>query len=429
MEGSGISGSRESWPDAARKRLRVLANTAVSVPLGLGGQSILWKNLLEWKYVQEHLQDFEELLEIVHWIFFLATIVALVLFCTLYTMKAALCRNVVLAEFRHPLRCNFFAGPCIALCMLALSKPLQDSEDFDHHQTVLRVLWYASLVYQILLGLLVYHRWLYTSSALDLAATPYLLSLVSWFLLSALGTPAAIDDHSGLPLRAMCFGIGCFFSLFTYPFVLLGIHAKRAPSPALFLIIAPPAVAAIALSGLAGEVNSAVEAIFGSVVFFLLLLLRSGPVILARPVAQGVYWAYVFPTAAVATLSMRVDAKHRTRSTEVLTIALVSLALLAFFLVASRMAAFTLQVWRGHEHWSDPLAMAAEVAPEAAPPPEAAQKSKVDGDARVFSPATAGAVSSVVTLVELENLVARLDNLEAAVNRNQSKLGTYRLAL
>merc|ERR1719221_1656084 len=106
----------------------------------------------------------------------------------------------------------------------------------------------------------------------------------------------------------MCFGVGSFFSLFYYPFILLGIYAGRTEpgSPALFLMVAPISVAGIGLIGLCGGITPATEGMFGIAFFIKLLLVRGGPKILQRPSVFGTYWAYVFPNAALASLSIQI---------------------------------------------------------------------------------------------------------------------------
>lgn len=161
-------------------------------------------------------------------------------------------------------------------------------------------------------------------------------------------------------MREMCFGVGSFFAVFTYPFILAGIYGGRtqAGTPASFLIIAPPSVAGISIFGINGGYHSAAGALFGCVVFLFSLLLRMGPKILAPPRLLGINWAYIFPQAAMSILAIKTAEHFKSRAMNIIALLLSSVATLAIVIVAVRLGIHGWQVFRGKDVWQDPLVAA-----------------------------------------------------------------------
>lgn len=342
----GISSGPDRWA-----WLRSFPNTAVGISLGLGGQAILWKALCAWPL----LDGAAGFVEAVQWAFWVACAAALALFAGIYAAKCVRHREVMWAEYYHPVRANFFCGPCISLCFIALALPPSlDGLAFQ------QAAWTLAFFYQSLAALVIYRRWLYDTSTSDLAAAPYLMSVVPWFLLSALSSLAEIDVAAGLPLAAMCFGVGALFTTFLYPFVLLGIHCGRtvAGSPPLFLMLASPSAAGMALIPLTGGISAASEALFGMVLFLFCLLLCNKPSLMARPAVLGVYWAYVFPASALAALAVLIAADRQTLLADVIAVALAAFAVVTVAGVFVRMSAHQYLVCMGKDVWSDPVVLA-----------------------------------------------------------------------
>merc|ERR1712038_105645 len=111
----------------------------------------------------------------------------------------------------------------------------------------LRVMWVACFAIKFLLDQIIYHRWLYSKTrSLVLSQTPYLLSIVGWFFLSSLASKACMEEWTGFPLASMCFGVGTFFAVIVYVDIFNNIPRVKVSRghPAMFLILAPPSVAA-----------------------------------------------------------------------------------------------------------------------------------------------------------------------------------------
>eukprot|EP00930_Biecheleria_cincta_P071517 TRINITY_DN5900_c0_g1_i1.p1 TRINITY_DN5900_c0_g1~~TRINITY_DN5900_c0_g1_i1.p1 ORF type:complete len:453 (+),score=71.91 TRINITY_DN5900_c0_g1_i1:26-1360(+) len=413
-------------------KLRNFPNAAVGIALGLGGQTLLWKSLSKWP----PLADVADIAKAIQWVFWVACVTTLAAFLIAFAAKMFFHWDVVRKEAYHPVRVNFFLGPVIALCMLSMGLPpsLGPQEEF------LQAMWTIAFFYQCSATLVIYHRWLYVLSASVTASAPYLLSIVTWFLLCAMGGPAGIDQACGMPLRAMCFGVGTFFAVLIYPLILLGIHAGQteAGSPALFLMLAPLSVAGNGIIGLSGGVTPSSQALFGAVLFMFFFLVRSAPKICARPAVLGIYWAYVFPVAAMAMLSISIASGQKSAVSEGIAAALSIVAIIAFLMVMARMTAHMVNVCREKDTWTDPVVMAmdkakaeaaAAAATQGASAMEEGSQSQEPAKTQADKPTDKSPVSGTVveadkptdkspvsgTVVEAGELVRRLGELETIV--------------
>ena len=342
--------------------LRRFPNTSIGIALGLAGNSILWEHLSQAQFARDALGK-DELVN-ANWFFWCAGLVVFTVVIIVYTCKAVLHRDVVLAECRHPVRCHFFNGPHIAMLMLSLGTPMA-----ARNATLLRVVWVVAAVLQCVLVQTFYARWLFSKTAtLAVARPPYLLSTVGWFLLSSLGSAVNLDGAWHLPLPLWVFGAGVAM----YVLVVIGVFMSIASTPtekgqpALFLLVAPSSVASIALVPLNGGVfGPASSAIFGYNLLIVMVLLRLSPQFATKPVLLGTYWAYVFPLAALAASSVRYATIGRPSGTETapaeaIAWVLVSVASLMLLSVFLRMLWHQVQVMRGHERWDDPIARACD---------------------------------------------------------------------
>jgi tellurite resistance protein len=319
---------------------------------------MLWKFLTLWKI----LEDGRSVVEGIQFFWWGTCVATYFIFVLMITTKTVLYPDVFKAEVKHPVRFNFFCGPIIGLCMLMIAMP----PAFGQQLVVLQIMWTTAFFCQAAASLVIYHRWLVSSNVHETAASPYILSLISWFLLSAAGTPADIDSAGGLPLRAMCFGVGSFFAVFTYPFILSGIYGgrTRAGTPASFLIIAPPSVAGMSIIGINGGYHSAAGALLGCAMAFFLLLVRMGPQILAPPRLLGVNWTYIFSQAAMSILAIQIAEHFKSTAISILALLLSSCATLVILIVAIRLGIHAWQVSRGTDVWEDPLVAAVSQNPQ-----------------------------------------------------------------
>jgi tellurite resistance protein TehA-like permease len=198
------------------------------------------------------------------------------------------------------------------------------------------------------------------SSSLSCCAKPqFLLSTVGWFLLAVLGQIAEIEQDWGLALPSFCFGAGTMLYIIV---VIVLFHRSKFDrhSPALFLLIAPPSVAVIALDKFDEdntEFSVAAEFVLGWCLVVVLLLFRLGQNIIMRPPVLGAYWAYVFPLSGLASATIRYARTLESIASEVMATVFLVVAVLALVIVLCRLCIHSYVVLRGRDEWADPLLM------------------------------------------------------------------------
>ena len=336
--------------------LRHFPNTAIGVVLGISGHAVLWRILDITPFSHDTLGG---VARSANWFFWLTGLATYGLVATAYALKALLHRDVVRAEFVHPIRSHFFNGPHIAALMLALGAPPE-----ARAVRFLRAVWVLAAASQGALTQTFYARWLFSDEAgLVAAKPPYLLSTVGWFLLTTLGQAAGLEEAWHLPLPSWTFGSGV--AMYSLVFISIFQGMRNSPgergSPALFLLVAPSSVAALGLAGFNGGVfGGPSAALLGFNITMILVLMKLGPKLLAKPAVFGIYWAYVFPLAAVAACAVRqADAMQmgsRPVVAEVFAWIMVGIADLMLGLVFLRMTWHQVGVMRGKETWGCPIA-------------------------------------------------------------------------
>lgn len=265
--------------------------------MGLGGHCVMWKQL--------HLAAFAQTPVMLVWALWLSGAASLCLFSLAFLLKIGLHKQRVKAEWEDAGRSQFFNAPNLAAMLLAKASPPS-----LERVGVLQAIWVIAACWQLTLTLLFYHRWMYDGDrSMDSASTPYLLSVVGWFILAVLGSPdcARVDELTGVSLTHFVFGVGSFFAIITYItlFQTFDRGHTAAGAPALFLVIAPIAIASIALAQVGGnqydgggsggpsvrefrgDFGGPSQALLGIAVFLLLVLVRVGPTILAQPNVFG----------------------------------------------------------------------------------------------------------------------------------------------
>lgn len=184
-------------------------------------------------------------------------------------------------------------------------------------------------------------------AGVDHATPPYLLSTVGWPLLSSLAVDLDIEREWGAPLAAWTLGPGVVFYGLCFASILQA-NATARGEPSLFLLMAPPSAASVAMG-----CGAASDGAFGFAFLLFVVVLRVGPVFLRRPEILGAYWAYTFPLAALATAATH--CAKCGRAPEALAWALSSAALAMVVLVAGRMGLHAARVAAGADSWPDPL--------------------------------------------------------------------------
>lgn len=323
--------------------IRRFPNTAFAVVLGLGGNSILWKLMHATPFTSQFAPV------AMNYIFWLSGIAFLVVFSTMYVVKAYTHFDIVCEEWHDPVRCNFMNVPNLGLMMLAIGAP----QDLSN-PVCLNVIWAFSFLWQSTLTHQIYYRWMFASQSP--AALPNLLSVVGWFFLTILSNEATIVDDVGIGLNFFCFGIGTFFSSVVYMSIMQNLHQTNMQgTPATFLLCAPISVASLALEGLTGGYGGISKSILGVAIFLAIIIFSAGPHIRADPGIMGQYWAYTFPPSALAASAINNAKVEDSVFSKVVAWVAIVVAVFCLLFAATRMLLFQYEVSRGSKFWKDPL--------------------------------------------------------------------------
>ncbi|KAL7550894.1 hypothetical protein ACHAWF_014090 [Thalassiosira exigua] len=299
-----------------------MPNTAFGIPMGLAGHAIMWKTLRDAQFVnQKSPHETMVILNIAAW-YLSVSVAAFLLACYMYKVLTSFA--LAKAEYLNETRCHFFNAPNLVYMMLLIGLP-------EHLETS---------------G--------YT------AKPQSLMSTVGWFFLAILGQSCNIRAEWGIGLPQMCFGAGFMLYIDITIFIFGKLHENKGMkgSAAMFLLIAPPSVGVVSLDMLndgASDFSTVGEMLLGWVLVLLLLLCRLGPILWRQPSVLGEYWAYVFPISAAATATIRYASALNSKSTEVLALIMIIMAIVSFLLVLVRMTFHIYRCVRKQGQYGDPL--------------------------------------------------------------------------
>ena len=376
-----------------------MPNTAFGIPMGLGGHAIVWKSAAK---VMEstnnsNFNNFASTANIMNIIVWISSLVVLCIVGICYIYKLAYNFEYVQKEWRCPTRTHFMNGPHLTLLMLGIGIPQYITDIVGMTPTGLRIVWTTAFISQLVITQFMYEHWFFdekqppspstttavgsnhhphhhgSSRRLSCARPQFLLSTVGWFLLSVLGSICRLNEVWGINLPAFCLGAGSML----YMMVIMNIfndhnasnskeNVIKRGSPALFLLIAPPSVAVVAIDMLTveayddGQQESSFsivsQIILGWCLLIVILLIRLGPIITKRPPVLGIYWAYVFPSSALASALLRYASVTDTGSSYILAVVFVILSFLALIIVFCRTIYHCIKCMMvKDESWGDPL--------------------------------------------------------------------------
>jgi len=345
-------------------------NTGFGLSLGICGTAVLWRAVAD--------SPRNPIGEEINWFFWFLGIVSLGFTFITYVFKAtdARTRWMVSREWKHPIRRYFFTGPHLSVLMLCLAAPQSALSS-----SARRTCWVLCFFVQSALAIRNYRGWMYSGYAnLGKAGTPYLLSVIGWFLLCVLANQERLLDDWQIDMASFCFGIGSFFYTLSLFSIFLRMHKdtdnelpvlgpllktedtvqsiSKCSTPAHFLILAPASVGAIGLSGFSEppDFGRGSRCIFGYALLMLFVLVSTSTGFKERPAVFGSYWPYVFPTAALATCGVKYHDSQGSVPSEVLAWFLIGVNCIALFGVVCReLIMHNMRVCCGNGRWADPL--------------------------------------------------------------------------
>ncbi len=213
----------------------------------------------------------------------------------LYGAKTVRHPAAAAAEFRHPIRVNFFPGVSISFLLLAIA--FTEAGLFD----LARVLWWIGAPLHLVLLLVILHRWFHNACHVHSFNPAWFIPVVGPILVPVVGVRYAHPEISWF-----FFAVGL-----VYWIVLMAVLANRVffheplPGkllPTLFILIAPPAVGFIAYVKMTGALDAFARILFYFGLFTGLMLLTMLDRFRRVPYFVS-WWGYTFPLDAL-TLSL-----------------------------------------------------------------------------------------------------------------------------
>ncbi|MFW7414340.1 SLAC1 anion channel family protein [Demequina sp. SO4-18] len=270
-------------PDVSRPSVAHLPVGAFAMVMGIGGLAAAWNRASDAWPVPGAIGA------VLAW----TAVAVLAALLIAYGVKTVRHPQVVAAEWRHPIRTAFTATIPIATLVTAVG--LQ-----PHHGPTSAVLWWAGAGTMLLVSVWVIRTWSTDAQLTHVHVHP------AWFIpvVGNLVVPLAGVEHAPVDISWFFFGVGILYWLGLLPIVLtrLFVHGVIPPrlAPTLAIMVAPPAVAAIAWVRLGGEWSDPLGRILLAVTLFNMITLAvHAGALRAAPFALPA-WAYTFPLAAAA---------------------------------------------------------------------------------------------------------------------------------
>lgn len=226
-----------------------------------------------------------------------------------YLAKAGLRPPAVAAEFRHPVRINFFPAISISLALVSLGLlPYEAGGEpllvvAGHPVGFATVLWLVAAIMHGLLTLLIVNRWITRNVEIQHSNPAWFIPVVGNVVL-----PVGGVELGFLELSWYFFSVGLVFwlLLFTIVFYRIVFHDQLAAKfvPTLFILIAPPAVGFLAYTHLIGGViDTPARVLLHVGLFITALVLTMAPRFMRVPFGMT-WWAYTFPMDAIAMATL-----------------------------------------------------------------------------------------------------------------------------
>lgn len=253
-----------------------LPNTAYGICMGLAGQAILWQT------AEQSVTIFGGLADKINFTLWLASLMVAFFVTVAHVYKFFFKWSMFEAELKDTIRVHFFNGPNLTLILLGLGVPSRVPITVK----CLQVIFAIGLLYQTVFTQVIYDQWLFgKNSSVSVAKPSFLLSVIGWLLLAALGTPADIENSWGLNIPQFCMGIATVFYLMVVFSIFNSLHQFRdvfRGSPSLTLLLAPPSVAVSALDNFkqdteTKEFSQISCAVLGWALILFILLGKIGP--------------------------------------------------------------------------------------------------------------------------------------------------------
>jgi len=268
------------------EKLKTLPPAYFGVGMGLGGLGSAWTILAEIHPIAAAVS---------HGLF-LTTLLTVTLVTLLYSAKLILHRAVAIEDFCDTNIANFFPGFTITLLLLSswldrLGYPMST------------ILWSVAALAHIVLAVSILRIWIVHNVEITHANPSMFVPIAGLFVV-----PATLPAAGSSTIALFCFAVALLFWLALLPVMLNRIlfHGQLPKQflPTLFILIAPPALAASGTAVLMGAYTPIADLFFFAGLFIALLIATMAKQYLTLTFQMS-WWAFTFPSAALAGVALK----------------------------------------------------------------------------------------------------------------------------
>ena len=264
----------------------------LAVPLGLGGLGLAWRQMSGgmqggWMQGGWAWALGEALM--------LLTALAWASLAGAHLARAVAHPHMAREDWQHPFRCGFVGAGSIGMMLTAAGLT-------PYLPGVARIVLIVAIVLHLSIGLALMARVLRGEGSPAMVVPTLMIPLVGNVLVPVFCVPLGLIE-----LGWMLFGVGMLLWLALQPLLFArlfdGPPMPPPLRPALFILLAPSAVGALAVEALAGP-GPAMWALYGLAAFTFALLLMALRFLVAGGFTLG-FWAFTFPLAAFTACTIK----------------------------------------------------------------------------------------------------------------------------
>ena len=216
----------------------------------------------------------------------------------LYGIKTVRDPSIVVAEFRDPRSASNFT--CITVAVVIVAAGI-----LPHAPSAALFLWALGTSGQCVLFLTLLGRWIAEPAEILHATPAWLVPIVGNVTATLPGVPLGFHETSWFFLTVGLVSWIAFLPLLLHRLIFCEDKLPRRLAPSLAIFVASPAVGCLSWLQLTGRVDAVYRFILFAALFFALLVLRLWQLaVRALPISVA-WWAYTFPSAALASALIR----------------------------------------------------------------------------------------------------------------------------
>jgi tellurite resistance protein len=216
----------------------------------------------------------------------------------LYGIKTVRDPSIVVAEFRAHSSASNFA--CITVAVVIVAAAV-----LPHAPFAALLLWALGTGGQFVLFLTLLGRWIAEPTEILDAAPAWLVPIVGNVTATLAGVPLGFHETSWFLLAVGLVSWIAFLPLLLHRLIFCDDKLPQHLVPSLAIFVASPAVGCLSWLQLTGRVDAVYRFNLFTALFFALLVLRLWQLAVRALPVSVVWWAYTFPSAALASALIR----------------------------------------------------------------------------------------------------------------------------